>query len=252
MDKQFLTMRAFAGIFMAVAGFWCGLSASVRADELTIVNAFVTDPLSGVALGGFDPVSYFTEDTPKPGNETFAYEWGGVPWYFVNAANRDVFERAPEIYAPLFGGYGVMGLSRGYLTEGNPHIYRIEAGRLMLFHSTGNREAFGLSPRQAYEQAAANWPELSKDLTHATPPAPANGESEDPPPDPLAIPGIDAPAGAPETPVPSLPETGVDAPSSAHGTETPASSGHGGEAAQPPAPEKPAAAAHPPKPSGGH
>ncbi len=240
---------------MAVLGLLPAVLA--RADELTIVNAYVTDPLSGVALGGFDPVSYFTEEAPKPGVATFAYEWAGVPWYFVNAANRDVFERAPEIYAPLFGGYGVMGLSRGYLTEGNPHIYRVEAGRLMLFHSTGNREAFGLSPRQTYEKAAANWPELSKDLTFAKSPDAAATDAasgEGATADPMAIPGAGTPEGAP---VPSLPAEGVeglpapaDAAAQPNATQTPAAPA--AETPSTPAAEAPAAPAHAPKPSGGH
>ncbi len=41
------------------------------------------------------------------------------------AANRDVFMRNPEIYAPQFGGHCVTSLARGYLSDGKPRLYVI-------------------------------------------------------------------------------------------------------------------------------
>lgn len=137
---------------------------AVPAAGSAIVNTYVSDPLSGAAIGGYDPVSYFTDGEPLPGRPEFEYWWEGLPWYFANAANRDVFLRNPEIYAPAFGGYGVMALSRGYLSAGNPRISLVTAGQLFLFHSTANRDAFVISQRAAYEKALQNWGELSEEL----------------------------------------------------------------------------------------
>ena len=94
----------------------------------------------------------------------YEYYWGGVPWYFVSAANRDVFMRAPEVYAPQFGGHCLMALSRGYLSDGKPGIYVVRANRLYLFYSSANRDAFELSEREAKTKAEANWPNLSATL----------------------------------------------------------------------------------------
>ena len=93
--KQILTMLACASA--AVAGVRC----RSRAGQ-SLVTTIVTDPLTGVAIEGYDPVSYFTEPEPLPGKPDYEYYWGGVPWYFATAANRDVFIRAPEIYAPQY------------------------------------------------------------------------------------------------------------------------------------------------------
>ena len=156
--KQLLAILLAAQVLLAA-----GLAAApVVADGL--VPQFVTDPLTGVALDGFDPVSYFTEPAPLPGLPDFEYDWHGVPWYFANAANRDVFIRAPETYAPQFGGHATMALSRGYLSDGNPQIYLLVAKRLYLFYSTGNRDAFIMSQAAATESAHANWSKLSKSI----------------------------------------------------------------------------------------
>ncbi|MCD7060412.1 YHS domain-containing (seleno)protein [Pelagibacterium xiamenense] len=120
----------------------------------------MTNVLTGVAIDGYDPVSYFTGPEPRRGSPQYVHEWAGIPWYFASAANRDVFARAPEIYAPLFGGHGAMAMSRGYLSDGNPQIYRIVGDRLLLFFSVGNREAFDLAGPAALAQALDNWERL--------------------------------------------------------------------------------------------
>lgn len=129
-----------------------------------VAQAFVTDPLTGVALGGFDAVSYFTRDEPLIGQADHEYYWQGVSWFFANAANRDVFARAPEIYAPQFGGHGTMSMSRGYLSEGNPLIFIVRDNRLFLFYSQGNRDAFMQAENTARVRAMERWKVAAADL----------------------------------------------------------------------------------------
>lgn len=152
-------------------------SSGARADSL--VTTIVTDPLTGVAMDGYDPVSYFTGGDPQLGNPDFEYDWGGVPWYFISAANRDVFSRAPQVYAPQYGGHCLMSLSRGYLSDGKPRLYVIDALKLYFFYSAANREAFLLSRSDALQAAAKNWPELSKDLSGPDSALPASGSLGD-------------------------------------------------------------------------
>ncbi len=155
--KQTLTM-----CFMAVLALAAWPAAAIAASLNTIV---VTDPLTGVALSGYDPVSYFTGTEPQLGRSDYVVQWSGVPWYFSSPANRDVFARAPEVYAPQFGGYSPMALARGFLSDGNPRIFSVYRQRLYLFYSVGTREAFLLSPEKALEDAASRWPALSATLT---------------------------------------------------------------------------------------
>ena len=152
--KQILTMALCATLLL-------GAQAGARADSL--VTSIVIDPLTGVAMDGYDPVSYFTEGRPLQGNPDFEFYWAGVPWYFASAANRDVFQRNPDVYAPQYGGHCQMSLARGFLSDGKPEVYAIEGMKLYLFYSAANREAFLLSPSEAQQRAAANWSQLSPD-----------------------------------------------------------------------------------------
>ena len=138
--------------------------ASGTALGAPIVTTTVTDPLSGVALDGYDPVTYFTEAEPRPGSPEFEFYWGGVPWYFASDANRDVFIRAPDVYAPQFGGYCAMSLARGYLSDGNPRVFAIHQMKLYVFYSVANREAFLLARGEAVAKAGEGWKELSPTL----------------------------------------------------------------------------------------
>ena len=140
-------------------------SAVGPAQAQSIISEIVTDPLTGIALGGMDPVSYFTEPAPLLGRGDFEFEWKGVPWYFANQANRDVFARAPEVYAPQYGGHGAMSAARGFVSDASAAIYTVFKERLYLFYSAGNREAFLLAPDQAASKGEANWPALAKTLS---------------------------------------------------------------------------------------
>jgi hypothetical protein len=87
-----------------------------------------------------------------------------VPWYFVSAANRDVFIRAPEVYAPQHGGHCEMALARGYLSDGKPGIYLVRGNQVFLFYSAANRDAFQLAEAEAIAKAGVHWPKLSATL----------------------------------------------------------------------------------------
>jgi hypothetical protein len=159
--KQILTLPAMIAVLVLGAVF----PPQAKAQTSRVVTSIVTDAISGVALGGYDPVSYFTSAEPLVGDAAFEVEWGGVPWHFANAANRDVFMKAPEPFVPQFGGYGAMSVARGYLAEGNPRVYLVAFGELFLFYSSGNRDAFQMDQRNAILSASQNWPALAADLT---------------------------------------------------------------------------------------
>src|SRR6185369_14110964 len=148
------------------------LGAAARADGL--ITTIVTDPLTGVAIDGYDPVSYFTDPEPQPGVPDYEYDWGGVPWYFESAANRDVFARNPEIYAPQYGGHCLMSLSRGYLSDGKPRLYAVEGLKLYFFYSSANRDAYLMARSAAVAEAEKNWPKLRPGLSGPNSETPAS------------------------------------------------------------------------------
>jgi YHS domain-containing protein len=157
-------MRQIGKEILTIAALVAALSATAPVSAASIITAIVTDPISGIAIDGYDPVTYFTDPQPQRGVPDFEYYWAGVPWYFVSAANRDVFIRAPEVYAPQHGGYCEMALARGYLSDGKPGIYLIRDIKLYFFYSAANRDAFQLAETEAAAKAGANWPGLSATL----------------------------------------------------------------------------------------
>lgn len=159
--KQKLTMTLLQAVFC----FWLATFSQAQASTANVVTAIVTNSLTGIAIDGYDPVSYFTEKNPREGLSEFEYRWNGVSWYFATAANLEIFKRNPEVYAPQFGGHCAMSMARGFLSDGNPRIYLVYEQRLYLFYSDGNRDAYLMAPEKAFLDSHKQWPELSKQLS---------------------------------------------------------------------------------------
>ncbi|HTJ56258.1 MAG TPA: YHS domain-containing (seleno)protein [Devosiaceae bacterium] len=173
--KQTLTIALCVQLTLA-----SGWVAPSFADGLT--PQMVTDPLTGVALSGYDAISYFAADGPVEGKPDYEYDWNGVPWYFANAADRDIFSRSPEVYAPQFGGHGAQSLAQGYLSDGNPVIYAVLAQRLYLFYSDDNRTAFMATPGASIDNARRNWRKFFPPAPQPSPPAAASPPAATPAP----------------------------------------------------------------------
>lgn len=91
-----------------------------------------TGTFSHTAVGGYDPVAYFTQQQPVKGDTRFVFEWKGAQWRFASAENRDRFAAAPERYAPQYGGYCAWAVSQGYTASGDPKYWKLVDGKLYL------------------------------------------------------------------------------------------------------------------------
>ena len=60
---------------------------------------------AGVAIKGYDPVAYFTENRAVKGSREHAYQWRESTWHFSSNAHRELFVSDPERYAPKYGGF---------------------------------------------------------------------------------------------------------------------------------------------------
>lgn len=107
---------------------------------------YATDPMSGYALGGHDPVAYFIDRAPRQGSRRQELRWDGTVWMFVNEGNRAAFQKDPQVYAPFLRGCDPMALAEGFVTIGNPMIFALYNGHLLLFHSEINRFLFLADP----------------------------------------------------------------------------------------------------------
>ncbi|HOV02844.1 MAG TPA: YHS domain-containing (seleno)protein [Hyphomicrobiales bacterium] len=141
------------------------LAFTLLATAAAATERVVVDPLTGIAIGGYDPVSYFTGDEPRPGKTEYELSWNGAVWHFANEGNLAAFREAPEVYAPMYGGHCAMAAARNAIADGKPHLWRLYRERLYLFFSVANRASFDTDPARWMERADANWPELERALS---------------------------------------------------------------------------------------
>ena len=96
---------------------------------------------SGFAVSGFDVVEYRNlkqvpvgQKQPQavPGKTSITADYNGAKWAFANEANRDLFLKNPEKYAPVFDGHCAFGVSVGGKVQANPHLWRIVDDKLYL------------------------------------------------------------------------------------------------------------------------
>ena len=146
------------------------LASIARADALSLLppvlgvtELYVVDELSGAALDGYDPVSYFLGGGPQPGRPEYELVWSGVAWRFASPANREAFRRDPETYAPRFGGYDAEAVARGLTVRANPWLSVVRSDGLYLFRSDHDMARFVADPRIA-QRAAERWASLKSGL----------------------------------------------------------------------------------------
>ncbi|MGR2739307.1 YHS domain-containing (seleno)protein [Billgrantia sp. Q4P2] len=86
----------------------------------------------GLAIGGTDPVAYFTQGQPVQGSPDYQWEWGNATWQFVSAEHRARFQADPEAYAPQYGGWCAWAAARGEAAATIPEAWKIVDGKLYL------------------------------------------------------------------------------------------------------------------------
>lgn len=117
----------------------------------------------GLALNGFDPVTYRL-GKPMAGSAAHELVVNGVVWRFASAANLAAFREAPEIYAPAFGGFDPTGVAAGVAVDSDPTQFAIVGTRLFLFRSAANRERF-LRDGAMLATAQGLWPTVERTVT---------------------------------------------------------------------------------------
>jgi len=160
-----LAKLGFALVFVAaVTGAWDAGGVIGRALAAT-TEQIVTDRNTGLALFGFDPVSYFTDAKAQAGHAELELNLGGAAWRFRNEGNRAAFAEHPEIYMPRYGGHDPVAIGQSIARAGHPDFWVIHDKKLYLFYSEEAKIEFELDPKVAILQAEANWPHVRETLT---------------------------------------------------------------------------------------
>lgn len=117
-----------------------------------------TGTFSSLAVGGHDPVAYFTEGRPVKGERQFSLRHLGAEWRFASAANRDAFAAAPDKYAPQYGGYCAWAVSQGYTASGDPQFWKVVDGKLYLNYDAAVQKKWEADIPGFITKADRNWP----------------------------------------------------------------------------------------------
>jgi hypothetical protein len=119
-----------------------------------------TGIVSGTAVGGYDPVAYFTEGKPVPGKRDITWSWKGATWRFATEKNRDAFKATPEAYAPQYGGHCAWAVSSGYTAKGDPKHWKIVNGKLYLNYNAKVQSDWERDVPGHIGKADKNWPKV--------------------------------------------------------------------------------------------
>lgn len=153
-----LVIRGLMGPFWRVlaAAFILACAAPLAAHAAS--PEIYTGLVKGVAVGGYDPVAYFTDQKPVQGRGDILYEWKGVTWRFASEKNRDVFKANPEKYAPQYGGYCAYAVAKGATAKGDPQAWKIVDGKLYLNLSPSVQKLWDKDIPGYIKAANKNWP----------------------------------------------------------------------------------------------
>ena len=113
---------------------------------------------SRIVLGGYDPVSYFTDGKPEKGLAELSASYDNGTYWFKNSDHRAMFVANPDRYAPQFGGLCAIDLSHGIKTEPDPEAWTIADGKLYVFSDKRGPSVFSQQGPSIVEAAAKNWP----------------------------------------------------------------------------------------------
>ena len=136
------------------------------------LSAFADGPICGAhkgpALGGYDPVAYFTVGKPQQGDPEIKVEWSGATWHFANAEHRDRFLKEPVKYAPQYGGFCAYAVSKGGQASGDPERWKIVDGRLYLNNNWLAQNLWLRAIPEMVKKADDLWPELKVKIQSGT------------------------------------------------------------------------------------
>lgn len=152
------TLRWARPILLGAALVLSGLAAAppAFADKPPVYTA----PFSRVAVGGYDPVAYFTDGRPVRGASEHSLTYQGYEYRFASAAHLAAFRADPARYLPRYGGYCAWAAAQGRTASGDPRYWRIVDGRLYLNYNAEIQQRWERDIPGFIRAADANWPGL--------------------------------------------------------------------------------------------
>ena len=116
---------------------------------------------AGLAINGFDAVSYFTDGKPAPGKSDYTYSWMNAKWQFASEEHLKMFKDNPGKYAPQFGGFCAYAVSKNTTAPGNPTAWLVKNGKLYLNVNGDVQKLFNEDVDGNIKKAEKNWQSMN-------------------------------------------------------------------------------------------
>ena len=136
-------------VFLVLVSFLvsCSKNSDLAANTIPETNA----------IGGYDPVAYFTESKPVIGNEDLSHVWNKAKWLFSSQENMELFKKDPAQYAPQYNGYCAFAQSRNKCVEVDPEAWTIVDGKLYFTYNDSIKNAWRQDKENYIAKADRNW-----------------------------------------------------------------------------------------------
>lgn len=116
----------------------------------------------GIAIHGYDPVSYFADGKAVEGSSDISFEWQGATWRFASAEHRKQFAAEPAKYAPQYGGYCAYAVAKNTTADVEPDAFTIVDGKLYLNYDQKIQDTWRQDPKGYILKADQFWPAMIK------------------------------------------------------------------------------------------
>jgi YHS domain-containing protein len=138
------------------------LVLAVAATLLAISTPSVAAENLPLAIKGYDPVAYFTDQRPIVGNPQYQREWDGAVYRFASAEHLAMFMAEPDRYLPQYNNWCAASVAKGEKVYGNPEWWLVVDGRLYLFGKPIGPGLMRADPAAMTSKADKNWAKVSQ------------------------------------------------------------------------------------------
>lgn len=122
--KQFVCLAALLSLFTLAQA-----QSDLRKKQYNLSK-------SSLAIEGYDPVAYFTQNKAVEGSKNYSLVHEGVTYYFSSDENKRAFAAKPAAYEPQYGGWCAYAMGHsGEKVEIDPETFKITNGKLYLFYN---------------------------------------------------------------------------------------------------------------------
>ncbi|HYL14548.1 MAG TPA: YHS domain-containing (seleno)protein [Terriglobales bacterium] len=112
----------------------------------------------GIAIQGYDPVAFFTQNRPIKGRPEFESKYNGARYLFASAEDKSTFDANPAKYEPQFGGFCAYAASKNRTAPVKIEAFQIVNGRLLMQYDLDIRKEFNKDAQGNLQKADKNWP----------------------------------------------------------------------------------------------